>query len=439
MTLNLNTFYFDESKEHIGLKFANLSELALKIENNKVTYRGLMHEVIQSIAKIVNFTTHYRIYDGEFLYVQNSVNFHKTLIISTEKFGNLANRTYFGLHFSIPFAKEEYYYTVTPNDLYTNYEKLTMPFDGITWILLILTFGLTFGLIFMINIYYKWLRTIVCGEGIKMPAYNALGIFFGIGQTRLPRHYFSRLILLLFIWFCLIIRTCYQSMLFEFMTSDMRKPLPESIDDLIKWNYTIVVHDATHLSFAINHQIIGENSTVEVLNVSDHEFYDLYKKALNGKNTEKFAFFTSHTIHKIISSEVENSLSIMDEENEKFSMLLVLEMSNNDILFSHLDYVMQNFVSNGIAKHLVDYAMWFLSRPYDVEIEDTRRILSMNDLEFGFVIWLVACFVAFLAFIYEIFNLFFKRKFRNILRNIFGLFEFLKVLKARMNEYHDKW
>jgi hypothetical protein len=34
-------------------------------------------------------------------------------------------------------------------------------------------------------------------------------------------------------------------MMFELMTTDMRKPLPETIDDLVKWNYTIVVSNNT--------------------------------------------------------------------------------------------------------------------------------------------------------------------------------------------------
>jgi hypothetical protein len=76
-----------------------------------------------------------------------------------------------------------------------------------------------------------------------MPAYNVVSIFFGIGQTRLPVENFSRFVWLLFIWFCLIFRTCYQSKLFEFMTSDMRKPLPESVDDLREMNYTIMLMD----------------------------------------------------------------------------------------------------------------------------------------------------------------------------------------------------
>jgi hypothetical protein len=32
--------------------------------------------------------------------------------------------------------------------------------------------------------------------------------------------------------------------MFEFMTSDMRKPLPESLEDLQKMNYTTIVTEA---------------------------------------------------------------------------------------------------------------------------------------------------------------------------------------------------
>jgi hypothetical protein len=82
--------------------------------------------------------------------------------------------------------------------------------------------------------------------GINDPAFNAVGIFFGIGQTQLPRKNFSRIILMLFIWFCLIFRTCWQSMMFEFMTTDMRKPLPETIEDLRAMDYTIVLINSAY-------------------------------------------------------------------------------------------------------------------------------------------------------------------------------------------------
>ena len=139
-----------------------------------------------------------------------------------------------------PFAIENHYLLITPSELYTNYEKLFFPFDQTTWILLTLTFSIAFAVILVVNQLPRWIRNYVYGDGVEMPAYNMVGIFFGIGQVRLPRHYFSRTILILFVWFCLIFRTCYQSMMFEFTTSDMQKPLPETLEDLFEHNYTIV-------------------------------------------------------------------------------------------------------------------------------------------------------------------------------------------------------
>jgi hypothetical protein len=270
-----------------------------------------------------------------------------------------------------------------------------------------------------------------------MAAYNALGIFFGIGQTRLPRKFFSRILLLLFVWFCLIFRTCYQSKIFEFMTSDMRKPLPESIEDLIKWNYIVLVKNREFEPYDehINRQMIGENSTLNVFEVWPHEFVELYTQALRGNSSGKYAFFASHEVHTSLSSDNKNSLPVIKKDT--FSMMSTLKMSNNDMMFKHLDFVMQQFVSAGIDKFLIDHAMWDLARPYDLEIEDSRRILAMSDLEFGFVIWLAACFVAFLIFVGEKLSMWIKlgRKFKRIV----GLVEFLRVLKARMADYHDGW
>jgi hypothetical protein len=46
--------------------------------------------------------------------------------------------------------------------------------------------------------------------------------------------------------------------MFEFMTTDMRKPLPETIDDLVRWNYTIVMHSTRANEFQrFNDEIIN--------------------------------------------------------------------------------------------------------------------------------------------------------------------------------------
>lgn len=98
---------------------------------------------------------------------------------------------------------------VSPPQLYTDYEKMILPFDEETWIYLIIVFGGAFFGIFLINHLSKNVKDIVYGRNVKMPSFNVLGTLFGIGQTKLPENNFGRIILMAFIIFCLIFRTAY--------------------------------------------------------------------------------------------------------------------------------------------------------------------------------------------------------------------------------------
>jgi len=138
---------------------------------------------------------------------------------------------------------------VTPGDMYTPYEKFTLPFDIETWFLLFVTFVVTFVTILIINRLSKSTQSIVYGENVETPVWNVIRIFFGISQTKLPNKKFSRFILMIFIYFCLIFRTCFQSKFFEFMTSEPRHPPPKTVEDLIKRNYTIYSTQATRELF----------------------------------------------------------------------------------------------------------------------------------------------------------------------------------------------
>ena len=137
------------------------------------------------------------------------------------------------------FAELKYKILVTPADAYTSYEKLMLPFDLPTWILLLFTFGVTFGTILIINKLQKTARNFVYGKKVDTPALNVVKIFFGIAQVKLPTENFSRIILILFIYFCLVFRTCFQSKSFEFLTSEPRRPPPITLKDLVAQNYTI--------------------------------------------------------------------------------------------------------------------------------------------------------------------------------------------------------
>lgn len=90
-------------------------------------------------------------------------------------------------------------------------------------------------------IFNNYFLIILIFQGNNRPAFYAASVFFGISMPQEPKENFSRFLLLIFLWFCLIFRTCIQSKMFEFMITDMRKPLPSCVEDFEGMNYTIVV------------------------------------------------------------------------------------------------------------------------------------------------------------------------------------------------------
>ncbi|KAG5670623.1 hypothetical protein PVAND_000871 [Polypedilum vanderplanki] len=409
-----------------------------KIERNEypnLKFHGLTSELLEMIAIRNNLTIHYTVMEKRYPKVlwYPSKNFEADLKKSTVLITQDLQLYNTVQHWSKPFDTMDFYFLVTQNEFYTNYEKLLFPFDTTTWILLLFTFGLTFGIIFGLKITPKWIRILFMGRGIRMPGYNALGIFFGISQLKLPKEIFSRLILLLFIWFCLIIRTCWQSMMFEFMTSDMRKPLPESVEDLVEHDYTVILMFLDNKLYNYFNKLTNGRPSPNKKLLMENEFFGLYKQALNEEVNMKLAFVVDTWIHSQLNATLKNSLPIM--KNERGVTYSAFTMFKNHMLLEHLNYFLNQLIPSGIPKFLSDYNIWYLYRPYDQEIKDSRKILSLYDLEFGYVLWLFACFVSFVAFLCEL-CVFYGSK---LIIIIVGIFEFLKLLKMRLVNYNDRW
>jgi hypothetical protein len=152
------------------------------------------------------------------------------------------------LHHTASFMEIRDIILVTPGDLYTAYEKLLLPFDDLTWKLLLLTFFAAFLVIFVVNRMSKSVQHVVYGVNVYKPALNVISTFFGIPQYKVPNKFFSMCIFIIFVFFCLIFRTCYQSKLFQFMTSEPRRPPPKSIQDLTDGMFTMyTTYNSKHI------------------------------------------------------------------------------------------------------------------------------------------------------------------------------------------------
>jgi len=114
-----------------------------------------------------------------------------------------------------------------------------LAFDEVTWILIVVTFAAAFVAIFFISNFTKrFVHHFVFGRRVTTPSLNVVSIFFGIGQVTLPGRNFARFLWALFTIWCLIFRTCYSGLLFEYLIGDGRKPEIKSIDELLERNFT---------------------------------------------------------------------------------------------------------------------------------------------------------------------------------------------------------
>ncbi|KAG5669317.1 hypothetical protein PVAND_017205 [Polypedilum vanderplanki] len=426
-------FHFKDVLDNRKLNKITEEEIIEELNSKTDTaYDGLIYHVIEELAKIKNFTPVYQIISGSIS--KNSKIHHSNLNIFC-----IPNAIQSDIGTAIPFTNLETFYVITPSEFYNNYEKLFFPFDKLTWIFLSFTFITAFVIIFIINRMPKWIQDIVYGKGITSPSFNVLGTFFGIGQTRLPTENFARTILLLFIWFCLIFRTCYQSMMFEFTTSDMRKPLPEDIDDLHDQNYKIIakippqnyMDGDFYRRFPNRVYGIFNDKNYTILHKSDEEILDLFCSQLHNA-TAKLALRINK--EDIIVNEFLCQDSGIILKKEKTVKMLSLGFYRQSILSNALADLMLNLSQTGIPHYLNERGFHQFYDLFQPPEEENLRIFSLDDLEYGFVLYLGACALAIIVFIFELISVWIKK----ILEFYFGLFAFVRILDVKLIEVEKK-
>ncbi|KAG5669302.1 hypothetical protein PVAND_017190 [Polypedilum vanderplanki] len=428
--INLDHYFYTDKIQLCLTCTPNFEELV----NPNAKLNGLNYELLNLLAKRKNFSAHYTFMqlqsDGEYFYgTQNFISPNKSFLMLFT--GPIYIKGSYAKHMSEPIDTLDFYYLVSQNDPYNNYEKLLFPFDLTTWILFLFTLAMTFIVIFGLKIFPKWIQNVVFGLNVNNPAFNALGIFFGIGQTQVPHENFSRIILLLFIWFCLIFRTCWQSKMFEFMTTDMRKASPNSFDDIEKMQYKIlVVKTSNNFQFYFNLELIGERERPYIGEYPFQTYAQIYRSALEGNFWQKTAFFINDNNHKQFNGIFGKTLETI--KNERISKSITASMGKNNLIIYELNKLLNQLIPSGIPKYLSDYGFWLKFRPRDEVIVDTKKILSLNDLEFGFVIWLVSISIAILVFVVEILRFLSRKYFRKLI-GLIGFEILLRKILRKVN------
>lgn len=216
--------------------------------NGDLTALGYAVDFFETLSKFNNFTIIYKTVDDK----TNTTPTYEILaraesmiVYDFQKNNNKSDTSepsWNGQYsLSKTFITTKYCFVIPQGELYTPLEKMFLPFDieTWTWILIFITVGVV--VIVIIKFMPTVIQKFVFGRDVNTPLLNMTRAFFGIGQIILPGRNFARYHLMLFMLFCLIIRTAYQSKMFEFLQKEMRKPEVKTIEDMIEKNFTFHV------------------------------------------------------------------------------------------------------------------------------------------------------------------------------------------------------
>ena len=192
------------------------------VASDRKSYKleGATNEIMKMLSSNLNFEIEYNLFDEE-EFKQVYYDLRIDLFI-----------TYHVLDCA-PVTSSSFVVVVPPGEPYTSYDKLLLPFDDLTWILLLIFFGIGFTVVILVRLS-KSLSTNewVIGSNVRNPALNIFATLMGISLKVLPKTNVARFLLMNWILFCLIFRTAYQGKYFEFMTSNPTKKPIKTFEEL---------------------------------------------------------------------------------------------------------------------------------------------------------------------------------------------------------------
>jgi len=150
-----------------------------------------------------------------------------------------------------PIMIESWKFFAPPGEPYTAIERMFSPFEYEVWIFICVTLSTGIIVIQIMNRCTATVRNFVFGRGITTPTLNMAETFLCGAQVRTPGRNFARYNLMLFILWSLIIRTCYQSLLYKNLQADLRHSEASSFEDLVNRNFTFWMDSEKEASWVI--------------------------------------------------------------------------------------------------------------------------------------------------------------------------------------------
>jgi hypothetical protein len=142
------------------------------------------------------------------------------------------------------------------------------------------------------------------------------------------------------------------------------------------------------------------------------------------KENAKLAYFMDDTQYRARNYYCKGS-GIKLKNFKKEAKQSVLYTVMNSFLYDTFRHIMDKLVPAGIPQYLVKYHEYNMFKEFHPSTSSTVRVLSVQDLEHGFVLWLGACVISTIGFLIELL------RFYGVicLKNMIGLWMLITNLK----------
>lgn len=133
-----------------------------------------------------------------------------------------------------PYISQQIAFVIPPGMELSSFEKFVRPLDTTTWIFYLGFIGVALFVIYAVKRTSTSTQNFVFGEGVNNPILNLVIAIMGGNQHVEPRKNFARYLLMMFLIFCLVMRTLYQGSMFRFIKSKVYHREVQSLDEMLK-------------------------------------------------------------------------------------------------------------------------------------------------------------------------------------------------------------
>jgi len=139
------------------------------------------------------------------------------------------------------------------------------------------------------------------------------------------------------------------------------------------------------------------------------------------KVSAKLAFFIEDIQYKALNSFCDGA-AVQLKNFHKSAGISSFLTKRNSFIHDVLDDVLDKTIPAGIPQYLLKYHFDIVFKEFDPGADNEPKVLTLDDLSFGFVLWGFACGIATVSFFFELLKL----SIRKIVSVSFGLWIFVR-------------